>query len=69
MSDEKIRVDMSRHQRPYTRGPQARKNILDEFSREFPGAEIPGGDEEAYDAMESRLRALAESRKAAKGGD
>lgn len=66
MSDERKKVDLSRLQRPYIRGPQARKNLEDEFAREFPGEEVAAQGEERYEAMEQRLRDLAAKRKAEK---
>jgi hypothetical protein len=66
MSDKKIKVDMSRHQRPYERGPQTRKNLADEFAREFPGEKLASTGEAMYDEMEARLRALYDQRKLAK---
>jgi hypothetical protein len=66
MSDEVIKVDMSRHQRPYTRGPQTRKNLEAEFAREFPGETVSGTGEEMYNIMEQKLHERAAQRKAAR---
>jgi hypothetical protein len=64
--DEKQPVDMTRHQRPYTRGPQARKNIEDDFAREFPGETVAAAGEARYEEMEARLRLRAVERQAAR---
>jgi hypothetical protein len=66
MAEEKIPVDMSRIQRPYTRGPQTRKNLEEEFAREFPGEQIAATGEARHDTMERMLRELATKRKVGK---
>jgi hypothetical protein len=67
MPDEKIPVDMTRHQRPYTRGPQTRKNLEDEFAREFPGERLSQTGEALYEEMERRIRQKQTASKLEKG--
>jgi hypothetical protein len=57
MSEEKLPVDMTRHQRPYLRGPKSRANLEAEFARELPGVSVPGQGEERYRKMEELLYA------------
>lgn len=66
MGEEKHTVDMDRVQRPYSRGPQTRKNLEEEFAREFPGEKVAATGEARYEVMEEKLRQLATGRKAAK---
>jgi hypothetical protein len=49
-------VDMDRIQRPYERGPQARKNVEDEFARAVPGVRVDDlAGAARLDEMERRL--------------
>jgi hypothetical protein len=71
MADEKIKIDMTKHQRAYEPGPQTRKRVVEEFEAAYPDPEtrpkLKGAGAALYEEMEDLTRQARTARKQPEG--